>query len=87
MDERQSRTGGLSVEELAGEDAAALPNREAMSLISGSLFDGSLVNDPSVMQQPDLDSGETVPADGAQPLPAETGLEDSPFPLKNPLVG
>jgi hypothetical protein len=58
-----------------------------MSLISGGLFDGSLVNDPSVMQQPDLDGGQTVPADGAQPLPAETGLEDSPIPLKNPLVG
>jgi len=87
MDRAQTSSPGLSVEEIAGEDAAPLPNREAMSLISGGLFDGGLVNDPSVMQQPDLDGTQPAPVDGGQPLPTETGLEDSPIPLKNPLVG
>jgi len=72
----------LSAEELAGETAALLPAREAMSLIDPSLSGGGLTPDGTVM--PPTDGGAaTVP-----PLTTfDPQTIDSPLPLTNPLVG
>jgi len=66
-----SQTGdGLTPEELAGHDAAALPDREAMSTIPTSLLDLDVNLDAALDLAAPVDAGVALNANAALPIDA-----------------
>jgi hypothetical protein len=91
MNRSNARTSELSGEELAAQEAAELPRREAMSLIDTAMAGtGPLPIDGTGVPA----DGATMPADGATtPDPAQAGTNplagtgiESKLPLSNPFV-
>jgi hypothetical protein len=64
----------LSPEEIAAEEAAELPNREAMSLLDPGLVGGGLIGGTDPL--PPSDTGDDAPGGS---LPPQQG--DAPHPL------
>lgn len=62
--------GGLTPEELASHDAAALPDREAMSTIPTSLLDLDVNIDAALDLAAPVDAGVALNANAALPIDA-----------------
>ena len=77
---RQTEQDGLTAEELAAQEVAELPDREAMSLLSGSLFNPSMPTEGA-----DLLGQSGTDTEGAPSTSPD--LSSSPVPLKGPFVG
>jgi hypothetical protein len=77
----------LSPEDLAAQEAAELPDREAMSLLGGGLFSGGLPAEGADLLGGAPAGTDGVPADSTGAPSTTPDLSSSPIPFKNPLVG
>ena len=88
MSDQQQPVDGLTAAELEQQQAAALPSREAMSLIDTAMAGGPV---PLVGGDPAEPSETTQPDPATTPTTTTNPLEGSALaaklPMKNPLVG